>query len=875
MRVSHIVASAQSAAKKSPLWTSESDVKRTLSRLTSSRRQRHPSLRLSPSRIVALRLRSRTERQYRVYGKAFELAAKLRADRLPLLMLQTWLARQDTENEPRVNLFIRSIRPSDWKDRFDVLKTRGWTKEDIDHWIWILSGEDGDVRVQRLVESKRPTPLFLMSILARNDERFYKADTLLSLMIYASTRHFRPNIQSPISTSAPRDSKLIMSVSQFLLFLRRIAKHVRRLWPRSIITLARLTAKYIQGMPSGVGINGYAGRCEIFNVALQLFKNPAVKRPIANMEYNWRAQKLLLAMSDNLEKPLIINKASYQAIRGVMIGLKRSKMERVVALRYAKSWPPYRQDFDGLDAKRNPDDDYSRSFRAGILAREAGYPDDEYDKALDALGGRDDDSPTIQTRSLPPKNWGRDKEDKNFFTRWATNIRATRNSQEAWRVFVKFYYRTGQPPNIQVYAEMFTKLHASPIPEHSNALPGDSREVFPVHNVNLTEYELARLAPPSIEVLYNQMIHHGIKPEGYCLHTLVAGASTLEEANIYLRDSELDPVGISALSLFKEAPSDVLRRIPLLVFRSYIQLLCRLQPHRRDQEKIPLADLYLIRHAIRLCSMRLLPGTTEGTTFGSPWAIILRALARPNLCVINGTKAENDIQVLHMAMNVIQLAQKRTVIDTDMFLYLCRVAEKTASSQLAPRELPPRTSSEGEMSPISSSAELLQILKAVFTQLTKPINRAKLEVEQIEVPSFMHDIEPVHLHTYMRALAFLGDTREMNELLVWMLNNKSYIDEEAKQIGTRGQAQIVKTLCAHQAFAGPCLSYDAEADIISHIENTESIAGKWRWPTPEDVENYVQSDQRGNSQRLQQKILSKSFLASQQEGEDMIGMVEA
>ncbi|KAI0892405.1 hypothetical protein F4806DRAFT_500090 [Annulohypoxylon nitens] len=874
MRVSPIVASAQSAAKQKSLWVSGSDIRQTLSRLTSSRRQRHPSLRLSPSRIVALRLRSRTERQKKIYGKPFELAAKLRADRLPLLMLQKWLAKQDTQTDHRVNTFIRSIRPFDWTDRFDVLKTRGWSEEDIDHWIWILSGEDGDVRVQRLVSTTRPTPLFLMSILARSDERFYKADSLLSLMIFASKRHFNSNPQAPIDALAPRDPKVTMSVSQFLLFLRRLAKHVRRLWPRSIVTLARLTAKYIQGIPSGVG--SYRGKCEIFNTALQLFKKPAVNQPIANMEYNWRAQKLLLAMSGNLEKPLIINKASYQAVRGVMIGLKRSKMERVVALRYAKSWPPYRQDFDGLDAKRTLDDDYSRSFRAGIIAREAGYPDNDYDKALDALGGMDADSPTIQTRSLPPKEWSGEKEDKNFFTRWAANVRATRNSQEAWKVFTKFNFEMDKPPNIQVYAEMFTKLHAPLVHEHSNALPGDSREAFPVHNANYTEYELARLSPPSIGVLYNQMINQGIKPEGYCLFTLISGASSLEEAIRYLHDSGLDPVGISALSLFKEAPSDVLRRIPLLVFRSYIQLLCRLQPNRRGKEKIPLGDLYRIRHAINLCNLRLVTGTTEGTTFGSPWAIILRALARPNLCVMNGTQADNDIQALSISMDVIQLAQNRTVIDADMFLYLCRTTEKAVVSQIRSQEMPLETGGEEEITSASSPpTELLQTLKAIFAQLTKPIDRSEMIPEDVEVPVFMHDIEPVHLHTYMRVLAFLGDTKAMNELLVWMLANKSYIDEEAEQIGTRGQALIVKTLCAYQAFAGPRLSHDEEADIISHIENAESIAGKWRWPTPEDVENYVQSDRRGNSQRLQQRISSKAFLASQQDGGNTIKITVA
>ncbi|KAI0886826.1 uncharacterized protein GGS22DRAFT_158794 [Annulohypoxylon maeteangense] len=877
MHIPSVIASAKPAARKNPLWASKTDWDQTLSRLTGSRRQRHPKLRQSPSLVVSMRLRSRTDRQKKVYGKPFELAAKLRADRLPLVMLQTWMARQDIQNEPRVNLFINSISPSDWADRFRILKSRGWTKEHIDHWIWILSGEDGDVRVARLVSTKKsiPTPIFLVSILSRSDARIYKAETLLSLMTFASTRHFRSDLKFSGETLALRNPKMVMTTSQFLLFLRRLGKHVRRIWPRSIVTLARFTAKYIEGMPSSANARSYHEKCSIFNTALQLFKRPAVIQPIVNMEYNWRAQKFLLAMSDNLEKPFIINKASYRAVREVMIGLKKSKTERAVALRYTKSWPPYRQDFDGLDAKRTAEDDYSRSVRAGVLMKEAGYPDDDYDKALDALGGMGADSPTIQTRGVLPRILKGEEEVENFSVRWAASIRATRNTQEAWKVFNEFRTQTGESPTAQVYGEMFIKLHAPLVQQESTVLPGDAREVFPVHNANYTEYELARLSPPSVSELYDRMINEGVKPEGQCLLTLITNANSLEEASRYLHDNGLDPIGIGALALFKEAPSDVLRRIPLLIFCSYIQLLCKLQPHRHGKEKVPLEDLYLVRHAINLCNLRLVPNTTEGSTFGTPWSIILRALARPRLCVMNGTQVDNDIQALSISMNVIQHVQVRTGVNAEMFLYLCRAAQKAATSRLGSHKTLLGGTGKGEDSSIFLPETISQSLKTLFSRLTKPIDTGNSIFRDFEVPIFAHNIEPAHLHTYMRTLAFLGDTKAMNELLGWMLRNKVYVDEEAERIGIRGQALVVKTLCAFQAFAGPLLTNDEEADIISHIEDTESIAGSWRWPTPEDVNNYVQSDRRGHSQQLQQKIMSRRFLASQQQGENTMGTASA
>ncbi|KAK5625230.1 hypothetical protein RRF57_000946 [Xylaria bambusicola] len=241
-------------------------------------------------------------------------------------------------------------------------------------------------------------------------------------------------------------------------------------------------------------------------------------------------------MSDGLRKPLIINKASYQAIRQVLIGLKKSGEERAVALRYTKSWPPYRQDFDGRDTKRSVEDDRSRSVKAGVLMQEAGYPADEFDRALDVLGGTNEGSPTIQTRSLPPKQWTGKAGEQNIYSRWAMSIRATRNSQEAWGAFNRFAEKSGLAPTLPVYTEMFVKLQAAPLdPESSgDLLPGDSRETFPVHDANYSQYELARLSPPTVSELYAEMTSRGIRPSGHGLHNLIINARSVEEGLRYL-----------------------------------------------------------------------------------------------------------------------------------------------------------------------------------------------------------------------------------------------------------------------------------------------------------------------------------------------------
>ncbi|KAI1464912.1 uncharacterized protein F4812DRAFT_440944 [Daldinia caldariorum] len=845
------------------LWSTRPTWSERLSRLTSSKQHRYPRLKIPPSRILSLRIRTKTEKQKRSYRHLFQYAAQQRSDRLALVTFQAWMAKQDIQDEPELFNSIRSITPSEWADRFYSLGTRGWSREDVHHWIWIISAEDGDARVERLISTERPKPTFLITLVARSNETFRQGTSLLSLMEYVSKHYMNftsPSLRKGDKAVALSGPEVNLTVPEFLLLLRRLVNHTQRSWPRSIVSVARFTVDYIQALPP----SSHWKKSEVFNTALQYFKLPAANQPITNMEFNWRAQRLLLSMSDHMDTPLVINKASYRAIREVMIGLKKSATERAVAVRYSKSWPPYRQDFDGFDAKRTAEDDYSRSVKAGVLMKESGYTDDNYDRALSALGGLGQNSPTIQTRSLPPKEWKGEDEDQNFYSLWAMRIRATRNSQEAWKVFNDVAAETDKPPNTQVYAEMFMKLHAHPVHENSTALPGDSRENFPIHDANYSEYELARLSPPTVTELYDRMISHGVKPEGHCLNTLLMNANSLEEGTGYLRDSGMNSATINALGLFKQPSYDALRRIPLLLFKSYIQLLCRLHPNRQGQEKISLERLFLIRHAINLVKLRLRHGTTEGSTFLPPWVIILRAIARPHICVINDSQAKNDAEALSIAMDVVESMHKRTGVNADAFLYLCRAVGKAALSRLESQDSlrPERSTTEP---PLIHYHQVLDTLKHMFSQLTAPFRISASKSIRLKCPDFTHSIGPAQLHAYMRALAFLEDTVTMKDLLRWILTHRSYVDEEAERIGSRGHALVAKTLCAFQAFAGPNLGHKDQEDLTSRMESSTDTGTPWRWPTLEEVDAYIQSDLRGGSRKLQHRILAKSWHASSRE----------
>ncbi|KXJ90760.1 hypothetical protein Micbo1qcDRAFT_148776 [Microdochium bolleyi] len=805
--------------------------------MTGSRTTRSPRTRSSPSRVLALRLRSRTDAQKRRYARIVHGMARQRNERLPLITLQALLRKQLREGEENAQLAdaVGSANSTEWKDRVQGLRARGYTERDINFWVWIVSGRDGDNRVERFVCSHEPQPTFLLLLLLRSDEKFREPRSLLKLMDYVQKKLLADTQQRSLPQRRPRH---ILTVPQLLMFLRRLVVHIQRLWPMSIVTVARFVADCIRALPSD-DPQTYEDRCKIFNTALWLFKRPASVQPIRNMEFNWRAQKILLATSDSFKKPLLINKESYRAMRQVMVGLKRSSAEKAVAIRYTKSWPPYRQDFDGRDARRTPQDDQSRSFKAGLLMHEAGYDKDDYDRALDVLGGIAQESPTIQTRSLAPKEWHGSKEQQNRFSYWAMRVRATRNAHEAWSAF-----RSCPEPNIQVYAEMFFKLKAPMANLDAGHLPGSSRETLPMHDANYSEFELARQAPPTVDQLYNQMIERGIKPEGYCLNKLVSEARSTDEALRYLEDSGMQDYSIQALTAHEEPSHQALRRVPLQLFASYIHLLCNLQPRQERRKQFARQDLFRINTAIRLARTRLTADSTEGVTFRTPWYSICSTLAAENLRLHRRSPTTSyDNEALMMQMEVLQHVTSTIGVDPQLFLHYCQTVQKATLTEL--RKLQRIGENESEAPPISANEHILPmrtqalgVAHAIFRELTKPIGVADEYIGLHEVPKFLHMLGPAHLHTYMRTLAFLEDFEGMAALLEWMLDHEQIMVEECERVGPRGDALIARTLCAFQAFGKPLLSTERLGMLNERVEASSA----WAWPTEEQVESKPASD---------------------------------
>ncbi|KAI1815136.1 hypothetical protein GGS20DRAFT_361966 [Poronia punctata] len=845
-----------------------------LSRATGAKRALFPHLRISPGRVLSSLLNNHNNEplspstQYALY-----LAAKARNERLPILTLQACLLqRKDLAIDKRISAALATKDETYWKDVTNSLATRGFSKEDVDHWAWILSGEDGDARIERLVSTDKPKPIFLTMLLLRKTETIRKAESLSAIMRYISNHHMnllppadKHNADSPETSevllrSKTLDHRLMLTVTQCLLLIPRLIFHVQKTWPRSIVAVGHLLARYIKSIPYDGFAHSkghYTDQCRVYNTVLSHLSLPATVQPLINMEFNWRAQRVLLHMSDNLDKPLVLNKASYRAIRRVLIGMQKTSQEKQVASRYAKSWPPYRLDFDGRDTKRTTEDDRSRSVKAGILMKESGYSDSEYDRALDALGGLNaNSSPTIQTRSVPPTESKDDQEYLNTCSQWAMNVRTTRNAQEAWRAFKGFRTKPGVEPNFQVYTEMFLKLLARPADPSSGreVLPGDAREALPVQNANYSEYELARLNPPTLSELYTEMIGRGVKPTGYGLCSLVTNARSLQEGLQYLEDSGLDPAVVRSIGLFKLPAFDTVRKIPLRYFASYIELLCRLQPKRRHGERVSNPELLHIRHAMTLADLRL----SGGTPFRLPWYSILRVLARPNTAVREGSAVENHLEALSLFMKNFKSAQRLVGIDAELFILLCRVIEKAASSRLRSKS----HRNHIDSTPLPEAAELLRTLTQSFSRLTRHVPTPYAESFPAPNPQFIssfiyqHPLAPPHLHSYMRALACLGAKDDMVRLVIWMMDNHTHVDQEASRMSNRGPAMIAKTFCAFTGFAAPALDEHVQQELDRRMEKVRATGSSWRWPTPEEVDRYTSGDSRGMSDILRARILA-------------------
>ncbi|KAL1843575.1 hypothetical protein VTJ49DRAFT_858 [Mycothermus thermophilus] len=767
--------------------------------------------RYSPTKIIGMlhRWRNRTwkPRQWRL-ARAI---ARNRTLRPAFLAAQAFLRRQVLlarcrGEELKIERYLGSTK--EWKSRLANLERQtGITEADIKQWLWILAPESGDTQLQRFLASQCRKPLFVLQILLAKDKKIREPATFVGVVKYVRENYVlddRPpdKARHPAYKNRARD----LTWFHFLALLYRLVWHCREEWPAGMPLLASLTADYIGTMrldtPYARALMGLQARSTVLNKALGYMAWPARIRPFDHMEHNWAAQRRLLQLAATLEPPLVIDRNGYRSVRSVLIALSKTKGEAKTVERAALTWPPYRRVLDGIDEQRDPEDDLSRSAKAGILKRAAGYSDETVDRALNALGGSIfGDAPTIQTRSLLPAFYSDERASENLYTEWTAKIRATRNAREAWKVF-QIPPMPGIRPTAQVYGEMFEKLFAKPVTESPFLRPGDVKESFPVHDGNLSEFEIARITPPSPEELYERMMHRDhVRPVGFCLATLVRNAPSRAAALRYLDDSPLQPL-IQALRVpVSEVDAEDMRqltRIPVRIFNAWIELLCRL--HKRPRmEKVKdhrgaaeQPRVGFIPEAIALASRFQAHNARMAHHDKAPWHSIMEALAGPKILYSRRGPEFNNLETLVTFMKLFERTTASKGIDPISFEAL-EIAAKGPCEEMLFR---------AHAHAVSAFAALTEPIPTETPQLggvghetsdeewEEEVEERENEYEREEekedrwatpgMPRFNVIGRP--LYRYMVALAVCGDRREMVRVMDWLLDGweQEYVRESAK-----------------------------------------------------------------------------------------------
>ncbi|TLD06599.1 uncharacterized protein PgNI_08379 [Pyricularia grisea] len=807
-------------------------------------------------------------------------AAASRSTRLSIVALQVDMMRAETAQPTCLSEHL--ITESVLVKKLKFLASKGIALEDIELWLSILKPENPAEMVRRLCSAERLVPPFviLQVLCLRRD--YNDPETLSRLygcIFRAVCGEAFPQVSIPESMNRESDPSEATAVSQldkaspqyryrwppnlFIRLVSMMTRHSLHSWPASLPSIARLAERYIETMPppekKGISAELVVRQRQnyVHNAALVIFSHPARYMPLANLRYNWEAQKVVLALSAKLARPPLIDQSAFRAIRSVLGGLRKSKPERLVASRLSKAWPPYRQAWDGLDEKRPVEDDYSRNVKAGVLAREAGYAPQDVDLSLDIIGGAAlGKLPFVHHRTTTPK-LGPDASSAVIMP-WAASIKATRNAQEAWQAFLQ-PPQPGLSPCAIIYNEMFVKLYAREV-TRPNALPGTGLEVHPVHEANLSEFEKARLQPPRPSELYEQMRNQGIRPVGACLQVLLKNATSMKEIARYLMDSrqqvQASRVFIDLIDRRKSdqryEPDEVkhILNMPLHLFRASAVGVTRTLPyswvHEGLKRKNP--DIHRLENLINITRIRM---EHEKSPNMSVWHVIFDALARPAIAVLpqpaglspGAYETENRINALRMFMRVFHHVHETTgVVDILMFDKLCLILRRAITA------INFRRGQSRYFDEVIDDAHAA--LKAAAAKLSQRIVTDENPQSQfLKLPSFGYRLGPVQVRSYFRTLAYLGDHDELLNRLEWIINEGLGADGREELLDTAIDPDhpdherlyisllIFKSYMSHQV---PPETMEALKARVIKVSEEKGLA--WSWPDDEDVESFMDAE---------------------------------
>ncbi|PHH64455.1 hypothetical protein CDD81_4530 [Ophiocordyceps australis] len=791
-----------------------------------------------------------------------EQIAVSRSRRPDILLLQMVL-RQEESRLSRVSA-LEELLPSQTQlnSVLNGLSKFHRSTQPVHDSYYVLSGSTDDEKCERLIELGPRVPWHIVLFVIRTSAKIESISTLHSLIkascsfcnvIYGQKLFESVSKPSParktkfsVPKNLPLEESKRIDNNRFLAVLGLLAYRCGRVDPRLIVELSRVAADFIANLAAhGSETRRLHNQYMLFNRLLDLFQPPSEVLPIHNLApnaYFWEAQRIQLAASSSLEKPLLINLAGFRALRVVLTGQEKNQTEQHSSTRHAPTWPPYLQDADGIDEGTDPVDSWSRAVRAGMLMQEAGFAKQDEDYALDMLQGMSlDGSPTIQQRSLL-----RNRQ----VGIWEASIKATRSIEEAWQRFQNPPV-AGTKPGLREYAAIFEKMVAREAGSQDEVLPGDKALTFaPYHEANLTDFERARRKCPSLRQLYDQMRLQGLEPSGLSLRILVAHAQDLDTAHQYLRDSTEGRQALDYL-LSDNMEDKNFERISSSLFAAYVQVAVQAD------------DCHSGKRVMRLLYLASMRQKESCRWTAKTWRIILKELSRGSAGL--GISIPQQLELLQRVAQRVEYYSGPMVSTLIQFSKCIRKVLrrklkwlesnwKVVDWAVEERWLPlsqKRTESRDQDMDMANMAlrEAVDHMQAMFERLVEREEQIGKIVRphDMKVLDYMVSrtdaVRSEHAHEYLMTLAFVGKFEEMAQVLLWLV--KQWTDDKVAQaLNSLDQipsyADFSETLCGFRLLAEPML----EQHVVESVQRAALSAGVgWGWPDDETVLAWADSHQ--------------------------------
>ena len=792
--------------------------------------------------------------------------AKMRTVRPSIITLQLLmrrealkLAKTDTRRSildllPRGNQRVQLIRK---------MNALGITRQALRSAGDVLGQSSDDERCGLFLAQEGPKPIWLLNFLLRPASTIQDPQKLGDLIAYCTATYCGPE-QPELSDTAvylnKRRRRALLEiypedVAHLVLLLAMRAMVVdARLLPK----IAELASRYIQSMDKAEDKHPgeiFYDQCGLFNAALAAFRPSRQRLPPTFYRWvpaYWEAQKILLDMSTNLPRQLLVDKLGYRAVREVLSSLDKNQKDIHNSLRHRQSWPPYLEPSDGIDEASEPDANWSRSVSAGTLQQESGFHLDQQDEVLDILQGRGPDmKPTIQQRVIQaPHPEARP---------WEASIRATRNIQEAWDIF-RNPPAPGMKPGPHEYGAMLTKLLTPRARVDGTELPGDSALNYPgKEDPNLTEFEKNRMKAPTAAQLQRQMLRNKIRPTGAMLNMLVSSNKrSRRRLKTVLRLSGFGTDRYLPLLAGQTSGYKGLQQVPLSLFVAFIQHISSLRP---------VSPQMLVR------AMHMTEARFSHDDEGLPWAQycwgnLLKACGRRPADGRDLTASlVPQINTYHY---IVSAMEKAGYLRQPQVLTFATCAQKAARRILSVFHMSVEDENTWESSPLRGlyghedhrnsletrmdgvASEHIPMLRSVhhmgerLKDMVAELIEREHEVRKALDGHWTDSLDgmkgrgdPVQggaAQALTWTWAFLGEYEEMARYIEWLVaqwDSSTIRDELLQHTYVPAHANFTKMLCIFRRYAEPMLPTERVDALRRRMEDAELA---WEWPGADTID---------------------------------------